>query len=70
MSHCEIDGVAYEQHALPPGRRVCDGCVGQYDDDALCGRLPACHHRLIWVSVNPPLTPLQQYYAALEQEVG
>lgn len=69
MSHCEIDGAAYEQRRLQPGMGVCGGCVGERDY-TLCSRLSNCQHWLIWVSVNPPLTPLQQYYAALEQEVG
>lgn len=69
MSHCEINGVVYEQHKQQPGRSPCAGCAGEHADP-LCGGFPNCRPWLIWVSVDPPLTPLQQYYAALEQEVG
>ncbi len=47
----------------------CDGCAGQHDSH-VCFNLPlgCAAEGIIWVSRK--LTPLQQYHAALEQDIG
>lgn len=57
----------YEKQRSPDDS--CAGCVGEHDVK-VCFRLPAgCSYEgVIWV--YPTSTPLQQYHAALEQDVG
>lgn len=53
--NCEVQG-------------TCEGCVAEHNHE-LCTSLPACCYKggHIWVLAE---SPLQQYHAALEQDIG